>query len=268
MLVDTHCHLNMIIKETFDVPLRENEFPLAKNIINAALEKNVSKILNVGTSLVESINCIELAKRFPNVWATVGIHPNDLTEFWQQDIAKLKKYLANKQENKIVGIGECGMDFHYKGYNIQRQRDGFRAQIELALEYNLPLSIHTRTAPQETLQALDEYIKDGITGVIHCFSEGFDFAKQVIDWGFVLGIGGTSTYPKNELLREIIKHFSLENIILETDAPFLPIQKMRGKKNHPEYIYDIAQYIAELKNSTLDQVATQTNANVAKIFQI
>lgn len=268
MLVDTHCHLNMVIKEKFDTPLIESEYPLAENIINQASIKNVTKIINVGTSLIESINCIDLAKRFNNVWATVGIHPNDLTKDWQSDLNELKKYLNQKEENKIIGIGECGMDFYYEGYDIQRQRDGFRAQIELALEHNLPLSIHTRVAPDETLAALEEYVTDGITGVIHCFSEGFDFAKQVIDWGFVLGIGGTVTYPKNETLREIVKTFNLENIILETDSPFLPIQKMRGKKNYPEYIYEIAQYIAELKNTSLDQVATQTTTNVTKMFQI
>ena len=242
--------------------------PLAKNIINAASEKDVNKIINVGTSLIESINCIKLSEQFDNVWATVGIHPNDLTENWKSDLSKLETYLKNKNENKIVGIGECGMDFYYKGYNTQRQRDGFRAQIELSLKYSLPLSVHTRVAPEETLRALEEYANDGINGVIHCFSEGLDFAETVINWGFVLGIGGTVTYPRNKELRQIVETVELKNIILETDAPFLPIQKMRGKQNLPEYIYDIAQYVADLKNCTLEQVATQTTANVDRIFKI
>lgn len=268
MLSDTHCHLNIITKEKFDIALTPNDFSLMPAILEAALQKNVTKIINVGTSLIESINCIAIAKKFPQVWATVGIHPNDLTDNWQKEISQLKTYLDQKEANKIVGIGECGLDFYYPGYNFARQRDGLRAQIELALEYNLPLSIHTRVAPQETLRILDEYIKNKITGVIHCFSEDASFAQQVIKWGFVLGIGGIITYPKNNDLREIVKSISLNDFVLETDAPFLPIQKMRGKTNYPEYIYDIALYISELKNCSLDDLASSTNASVKKIFQI
>lgn len=268
MLVDTHCHLNMLVKEQFDVPLKGPEFAGIPEILTLAEQKNVNKIINVGTSLVESLNCIEIAKKFAPVWATVGIHPNDLTDTWQSELKELVKYLKEKAHYKIIGIGECGMDFHYEGYNLHRQQDGFRAQIELALRYNLPLSVHTRSAPQETLKILEEYIKDGITGIIHCFSEDRSFAQIATSWGFALGIGGTITYPKNELLREVVKTASLEQIVLETDAPFLPIQKMRGKKNYPEYIFDIAQYVAELKNCSFEQVAAQTTANVAKIFQI
>lgn len=269
MLTDTHCHLNILTKEKFDVLLDDRDYANILPIIAAADQKQVTKIINVGTSLVESLNCIEIAKRFPAVcWAIVGIHPNDLTTEWHTDLNKLKPFLDHKQENKIIGIGECGLDFYYEGYNLDRQRDGFRAQIELALTYNLPLSIHTRVAPQETLKIIDEYVKNDISGVIHCFSEDLSFAEQVIDWGFVLGIGGTITYPKNEHLRKIVQKISLDNIILETDAPFLPIQSRRGKINYPEYIYDIAQYISVLKSCSPAQVMLATNANVKKIFQI
>jgi TatD DNase family protein len=268
MLTDTHCHLNILAKEKFDVLLQEHDYQAIPNIINAASQKKVSQIINVGTSLVESLNCIELAKRFANVWATVGIHPNDLTNDWQADLKKLKPYLDHKQEFKIVGIGECGLDFYYEGYNFNQQRDGFRAQIELALKYNLPLSVHTRVAPQETLQILDEYVKNNVTGVIHCFSENLDFARQVIAWGFVLGIGGIITYPKNDDLRQIVQTISLNDFVLETDSPYLPIQTRRGKTNYPEYIYDIALYISTLKNCSIEQLANATNANVKKIFQI
>lgn len=268
MLTDTHCHLNILAKEKFDVLLQENDYQSLPHIIDQANQKNVSKIINVGTSLIESLNCIELAKRFSHVWATVGIHPNDLTNDWQSEIKKLKPYLEQKQDYKIVAIGECGLDFYYEGYNFNRQRDGFRAQIELALNYNLPLSVHTRVAPQETLQILEEYVKNNVTGVIHCFSENLDFAKQVIEWGFVLGIGGIVTYPKNNYLREIVQAISLNDFVLETDSPYLPIQKMRGKTNYPQYIYDIALYLSELKNCTISQITSATNANVKKIFQI
>lgn len=268
MLTDTHCHLNIITKEKFDVALNENNFSYMPAIIKRAQEKNVTKIINVATSFVESLNSIEIAKKFEYIWATVGIHPNDLTQDWQTELKKLKKYLDHKDTNKIIAIGECGMDFYYEGYNLQRQKDGFRAQIELALEYNLPICVHTRVAPQETLRILDEYIKNDLRGVIHCFSEDLSFAKQVIEWGFVLGIGGIITYPKNAYLRDIIAQISLNDFVLETDSPFLPIQTMRGKTNYPEYIHDIASYIADLRNCSLDQLAQATDANVKKIFQI
>jgi len=268
MLSDTHCHLNILAKEKFDVAMTPDNLACIPQILNRAQQKEVTKIINVATSFIESLNSIEIAKKFPQVWATVGIHPNDLTTNWRAEIKDLKKYLDQKTINKIIGIGECGLDFYYPGYNFQEQSDGFRAQIELALEYNLPLSIHTRVAPQETLKILDEYTKNNLTGVIHCFSEDWEFAKTVISWGFVLGIGGIITYPKNNYLRDIIKNIRLSDFVLETDSPFLPIQKMRGKTNYPEYIYDIALYISELKNCSLNELANATNANVKKIFQI
>ena len=268
MLSDTHCHLNIICKEQFDVALTEQDFLKIPAILQAAQEKNVTKIINVATSYIESLNCIALAKKFANVWATIGIHPNDLNQDWQTELKKLSTFLDHKTDHKIVAIGECGLDFYYAGYNFEKQRDAFRAQIELALNYELPLSVHTRVAPQETLKILDEYVKNQSKGVIHCFSEDLSFAKQVIDWGFVLGIGGIITYPKNNALREIVQQISLQDFILETDSPFLPIQKMRGKINYPEYIYDIALFISELKNCSLLDLTNGTNQTVKKIFKI
>lgn len=268
MLTDTHCHLNILAKEKFDILLQAQDYENIPNIIQAAQAKNVSKIINVGTSLIESLNCIAIAKKFPTVWATVGIHPNDLTNNWQSDLKQLESYLKHKEQNKIVGIGECGLDFYYEGYDFNRQRDGFRAQIELSLKYQLPLSIHTRVAPDETLKVLEEYVKNDLTGVIHCFSENLDFAKQVIKWNFVLGIGGIITYPKNQALREIVQNITLNDFVLETDSPYLPIQTRRGKINYPEYIYEIALYISNLKNCSFNDISSATDHNVKKIFQI
>lgn len=268
MLIDTHCHINNMVNPEFDVPLEKTHYPNAQLIVDLAASKEVNKIINVGTSLVESLNCIALAQHFSQVYATVGIHPNDLNENWQKELKEFDKYLNQKENYKVIGIGECGMDFHYPNYHQQRQTDGFKAQIELALKYELPLSVHTRNAPQETLRILEEYIKNGVTGVIHCFSEGLDFAKIVTDWGFVMGIGGAVTYPKNNYLREVVIQNKLENIVLETDAPFLPIQAMRGKQNHPVHIHDIAQYIANLKQISLTEVAQVTSSNVHRIFKI
>ncbi|MBA3954132.1 TatD family hydrolase [Candidatus Dependentiae bacterium] len=267
MLIDTHCHINIMTKESFDTVLLPHDYQLAQQIIADAKKEEVFIIFNVGTSLIESINCIELAKKFPEIYAVVGIHPNDLSHEWRSDIAQLKKFIIAKNENKIVAIGECGLDFHYPDYDLTRQQDAFKVQIELALEHDLPLVIHTRDAGDETLRALETFKDSNLRGVIHCFSEGLVFAQDAINLGFVLGIGGTITYPKNTHLRQVVTTVGLDHIILETDAPYLPPQSLRGKKNSPKNIRVIANYIAELLETDLQTVADATTNTVKKIFK-
>lgn len=265
-LVDTHCHINMMVKKEFDVPLTQNEIAQAKNIIDQAHARGVQTIFNVGTSLEESHNCILLAQHYQQVYAIIGIHPNDATDTWSHDIRTFKTWLKKKDEHKIIGIGECGLDRHYPDYHAQRQKDVFKAQIELALEHHLPIVVHTRDAADETLRVLEEYKDNNLRGIIHCFSEDQFFADQTIAWGFVLGIGGTLTYPKNTILRSVFSTVPLSKIVLETDAPFLPPQAFRGQKNHPLHIKDIAQFLAELRGTTLEVIAQETTKNVRVIF--
>lgn len=268
MLVDTHAHINMMVKKTFDTIMSPEELADAQVVVDQAKQSQVNRIINVGTSVPESTNCILLAQKFPEVFAAVGIHPNDLNDNWKTQLSDIKKMLAHKEENKIVGIGECGLDFHYPDYSVQRQKDAFKAQIEMALEHDLALVVHTRSAAEETLRSLEEYKHQIERGIIHCFSEQADFANQVIEWGFAIGIGGIITYPKNNYLREIVKQVSLESIVLETDAPFLPIQEMRGKQNAPAYIQQIAQYIAQLRNQSLEVISTITTQRAVQIFNL
>lgn len=265
MLIDTHCHINMMIKKEFDIPLKESELPRAAEIIQEANAENVSLIVNVGTRRVENENCILLAQKFPNVFATVGIHPNDSDE-WQEDLKAMKKSVAQKDILKIVGIGECGMDRHYPDHNLIRQRDAFKAQIELALENDLALVVHSRDAYDETLTILEEYKNNINRAVMHCFSYDQSFAEIVTSWNFMLGIGGTATYPKNNELRAIIERIDIKHIVLETDAPFLPVQTMRGKPNHPKYIKTIAEYIAQLRNESFEYIAQHTTKNARELF--
>ncbi len=267
-LIDTHCHLNLLVDYSFDKPLTEQDLANAQAILDQAAQSDVTRILNVGTSLIESFNSIELAKRYKEIYASIGIHPNDLTDTWQDDLNQLTELLKNKEELKITAIGECGLDKHYPEYNLPRQKEAFRKQIELSLVYDLSLVIHTRDAGPETLELLAEYKDKGMRGTIHCFSEDLAFAKQAISYGFVLGIGGTITYPKNDHLREVVKTVGLDHIILETDAPFLPPQIIRGKKNHPKYIKTIAEYIAQLLEVPLEEVAQKTTKNAMKLFNL
>ena len=268
MLVDTHCHINMMIKKKFDVPLHDEQLPQAQKIIDEAAKYDVTRIINVGTSLIESQNCVTLAKQFDSVYATVGLHPNDCTENWRNDFEQIKKLVIDKKGNNIVGIGECGIDRHYPNYNLQRQIDAFKAQIEFALEHDLALVVHSRDAADETVKILEEYHHDIQRGIMHCFSYDQPIADQVIAMGFVLGIGGTLTYPKNNVLHTIAQTISLKNIILETDAPFLPPQVIRGKQNHPKHIKTVAEFLAELRDISFEEVAQQTTDTALKTFAI
>lgn len=271
MLIDTHSHVNMMVKKSFDQLLTQQEIIDAKYIINAAGQEGVTTLINVGTSLIESINCVDLARQYDVCFAAIGIHPNDCTPAWQADLEDMKsRWFKDHQykQEKIIGIGEIGLDKHYPDYDLPRQIDAFKAQIELALKYTLPIIVHTRDAAQETLQVLHEYKETNLRGIIHCFSEDLEFAQKVIDLGFVLGIGGTITYPKNEMLRTVVKTVPLSKIVLETDAPFLPPQSMRGKQNSPANIRLIAQYVADLRGETIEQVAQVTTATVKELFTI
>lgn len=268
MLVDTHCHMNLMIKKNFDTLLTDQELANAQSIINTAHAHDVFRIINIGTNIIESMNCISLAQKHQYVYATVGIHPTDCTSEWRTDLKELTKLLCNKKENKIVGIGEVGIDRYHKPFDLERQQDAFRAQIELALYHDLALVIHSRDAAQETLAILHEYKNDLSRGIFHCFSYQEDIAQEVINISFALGIGGTITYPKNEFLRKIVLEVSLDSIVLETDAPFLPPQIIRGKENHPLYIQTIAEYIAQLKTVPYKEIAEKTSANAMRIFNI
>jgi len=278
MLVDTHCHLNTIVKKEFDIPLKPGDFDKAAEIINEASADSVTILLNVGTSLEESLNSYALAQRFIDVYAAVGIHPTDLKDDWKKELNQITNLItciperdsdgASKagKQNKIVAIGECGIDL-YHTQNLAEQEEAFKRQIDLALEHDLGLVVHSRNAPDETLNVLSQVKNSNLRGVIHCFSYDLTLAKEFIKLGFVLGIGGTITYPKNDELRNVVTSISLTDIILETDAPFLPPQIIRGKPNHPKYIKVIAQFISGLKNLTLDEVAKQTTENAFKIFR-
>lgn len=276
MFIDTHCHLTMLVsratsKESWESSLSGELSPEDVRdltlLLGESKDSGVEKIISISTRLLDSLRTIEIAKKFDNVFATVGIHPCDCTSDWRDDFSKLEVFVKNNRENKIIGLGETGLDFYHKPFNKQRQVDAFTAHIECALENSLPVVVHIRDSADESLKILEEYKKD-LTGVAHCFSQGPDIAKILIDFGFYLGFGGPITYPKNNKLRDMIKNIPLNKILLETDAPFLTPQKFRGQQNFPKYIPLIAQEIARIKDIDPEEVGRVTTDNVKKLFGV
>lgn len=268
VFIDTHCHLNMMVKKSFDTLLSPDELSVVEPIVLQANQHGVQTIINVGTSFVESINSIEIAKRNSHVYATIGIHPTDCTPSWKKELSDLAQLLKQKKELKIAGIGECGLDFYHPNFDVKRQQDAFKAQIELSLEHDIALVVHSRDAYQETLKVLEEYKNQISRGIIHCFSYDLIFATTVVEWGFTIGLGGAITYPKNGILRTVADAVPLTNIVLETDAPFLPPQVIRGKQNHPQQIVTIAQFIADIRTEPLALIAQTTTQTAQRIFNL
>lgn len=269
MLVDTHAHIPLIINmSSLDVTTADSM--LVHTMLQEAQQKNVRQIVTIGTMYSDSMQNVALARAFTDVYATIGIHPTEITEQFAEHIAIFRALITreNAAHNKIVAIGECGVDLYHKKSSLVEQQDVFRVQIELALEHDLSVVIHSRDAADETLRCLDEFKDSKLRGVIHCFSYDSSIAREFLQRGFVLGIGGTVTYPKNELLRDIMRQITLDDFILETDAPFLAPQPWRGKKNHPQYVAYLAEYIAELRATTTEEVATATTRTAQKIFAL
>lgn len=266
MFVDTHCHIGMMVLDQADQNLTEKDFALIDEIIASTQQEHVDIMVNIGASVIETNNSLALAKRYRQIFATVGIHPCDCGDTWLQDLKNMEKFLKEKEKYKVVGIGESGLDFYHKPFNKSRQEDAFKVHIELALTYDLPLVVHAREASDEALKLLEPYVKQGLRGVLHCFSHPAYVAQQVLTWGFYIGIDGHITYPKNNELRDIIKHVSLDRLLLETDAPFLPPQQFRGKQNSPAYIPLIAKYIADLREVTVEELERQTTINAFALF--
>ncbi len=275
MLIDTHCHMNLMFRDyttkkiTTPTPLSASEIATCTTILTAAAQQNVTKIINIGTDHVESLTCIDIARHFSNCYATIGLHPTDATEQWQTTIAAFNTLLQQKKDLKIVGIGECGVDAYHANYQPKLQQEVFVAQIALASTYNVPLVIHSRNADKETYDILYAHRNEpNFKGVIHCFSATTAYAKKYIDLGFALGFGGTVTYPKNEELRTTVKTIPLETILLETDAPFLAPQSIRGKQNSPAEIATIAHYIASIRQESYEKIAATTTHTALQLFAL
>ena len=239
MWIDSHAHLEM---EAFD--------PDRPQVIERAFEQGIKRIITIGTDLDSSRKALALAKAYPDIWATVGVHPHDAASFNPEILPQLTAWPI-----RVVAIGEIGLDF-YRNLSPQKaQKETFRQLIQLAREVALPIIIHDREAHEEVLTILREERAEEIGGVFHCFSGDWEMAKQCLDLNFFLSITGAVTYKKGSVLEEVVRQAPIESLLLETDAPYLAPHPFRGKRNEPGYLVHTAEHVARLRGITLAELS-------------
>ena len=251
-MVDTHAHL---YDEQFDLDLNE--------VITRAKDSGVGRILlpNIDAQTVQPM--LEVCRQYSaRCFPMLGLHPTSVNEDFEQQLEVIASYFDHTE---IVAIGEIGIDLYWDKQYIAQQLEAFRIQIGWAKKYKLPLSIHCRKSYNEIISVLKKEQDGSLTGVFHCFPGNIRQAEEVIELGFMLGIGGVVTY-KNAEMATVVQHVDIEHILTETDAPYLPPVPYRGKRNESAYLFHIVHKISELKSMSFHDVADVTNANAERIF--
>lgn len=250
MFIDTHCHISKEYYEDID------------NLINECNSNDVKTLIISGCDKNSVIEGLEIIKKYPNIYMTIGFHPSEANITNDNDLGWLEDLL--KTNNKIIGVGEIGLDYYWVKDNKEEQRSLFEKQLEIATRLNLPVVIHSREATQETFDILKKY---KLKGIIHCYSGSLEMAKEYIKLGYKIGIGGVLTF-KNSNLKEVVKEINIKDITLETDSPYLAPEPYRGKQNSPQYIPIIASKIAELKEIDLEIVKEVTTKTTISLFDL
>ena len=251
-MIDTHCHLYL---EEFKTDITD--------VIKRAEAEGVNKFYLPAIDSAETENIFLLEKKFPGkCFAMMGLHPCSVKANYLIEISLVEEWLSKR---KFAAVGEIGLDFYWDKTFIEQQFEALRIQIGLSLQYNLPIVIHTRNAMQETIDVVKEFVPKGVRGIFHCFGGSYQNAKEIIDAGFYLGIGGVLTYKKSGLA-EVLEKIDLQHIVLETDSPYLTPVPFRGKRNESSYLKFVAEKLAQIKNVPVEEVAAITTANAEKIF--
>ncbi|MBQ7032015.1 MAG: TatD family hydrolase [Bacilli bacterium] len=249
MFTDSHCHLYDEYYDNLD------------NILKISEDNKVNRFINNGCDSKTNKEVLDKVSKYKNMYGTIGIHPEYVDNYTDEDILFIKSNLNNK---KIIAIGEIGLDYHYTKENKDKQIELFESQLKLAEASNMPVIIHSREATLDTINTLKKY---NVRGVIHSFSGSLETAKQYMKMGFLIGVNGVITF-KNANLKDVIKEIPLEHLVLETDSPYLTPEPFRGKQNYPGHILDIAKYVSELKDISLEELSNITNKNLNKLFNI
>ncbi len=253
MLVDSHCHLE------YDSFAEDFAAMMAR-----ASAAGVDTMLTIGTTLSGFEQVRAIAEAHENVWCTVGVHPHEAEP---EGVDKPDRLIELSAHERVVGIGESGLDYYYEHSPREAQRTNFRAHIDAARQSELPLIVHTRDAERETMDILeDEYAKGAFGGVIHCFSASQTLATRALELGFLISFSGIVTFRKAEEVQEVARTTPLERILVETDAPYLAPMPNRGKRNEPAFVSDTAAFVAKLRGIETDALARATTDNFYRLF--
>lgn len=254
MLVDSHCHLDRVDLEPYD-----NDF---NRFISQTLESGVEHMLCVSIDLESWPAMVSLIEEYPQITMSVGVHPNDRDR--REPSAEELIELSNKP--KVVAIGETGLDYFRSDGDLDWQRVRFRTHIMAAKGCGKPLIIHTRAAKADTIEIMREEGAEVAGGVMHCFTEDWPMAKQALDLGFYISFSGIITFKNAADLRDVVKQVPMEQLLIETDSPYLAPVPYRGKSNQPRYVKQVAECVADLKGMTVAAVAEQTKQNFFRCF--
>ncbi len=252
MLIDSHAHLEM---PEFRKDLDE--------VVQRAKDAGVETIFTVGTERKDWNRVLEITRRYPSVYAILGVHPHNAQEIDEHTYSALTRLC---QDERVRAYGEIGLDFYRNLSPREIQLKRFREQIGLARALRLPIVIHDRDAHQETLEILKSEKAEELGGIIHCFSGDYRMAKECIDMGFAISVPGSITFKNAGPFQEVVRKLPLESLLVETDAPYLTPVPFRGKRNEPSYVRYTAQKVAELKNLPLEKVAEVTTANALRVY--
>ena len=252
-MLDTHCHLN------------DNQFNCdVDQIVSNFLSAGVEKAICVGCDTISNKKAHEIAQKYESVYYTVGFHPDDCNKF---DEKELIEYL-NKNDKKLVAIGEIGLDYFHNKENKEDQKRVFEAQISLAKQYKLPIVIHCRDAYGDTLEILKQYAPFEYGAVMHCYSGSWDFAKELLKLGVKFSFTGTVTYKNAKNVQEVAKNLPSDTFFFETDSPYLTPTPYRGKRNEPKYVVEIAKFVADLRNISFEELVKMADKTAKKFFKI
>lgn len=252
-LIDSHCHLNYE-----GLADRQNE------VLQTARDRGVAGFLNISTRQREWNDVVAVAEREPDVWASIGIHPHEADAHPDLGAAAL---VEAADHSRVIAIGECGLDYYYDKSDRAAQRERFQAHIEAARETGMPLVIHTREAEEDTAEILTAAVRErGVTGVLHCFTGSAELARKGLDLGFYISLSGIVTFKNAADLQETAKWLPADQMLVETDSPFLAPVPHRGQKCEPAFVADTAAFVADLRGESIEELAIRTTANFFRLF--
>ena len=252
-LIDSHCHLNY-----------EGLVERQDEVLDNARQRGVSGFLNISTRQREWSDIISAAERHSDVWASVGVHPHEADAHPDLGASAL---VEGTEHPRVIAIGECGLDYYYDKSDRDAQRERFHAHIDAARETGLPLIVHTRDAEEDTAQILEEAVSQGgVTGVLHCFTGSAELARKALDLGFYISLSGIVTFKNARDLQETAKWIPPDQMLVETDAPFLAPVPHRGQKCEPAFVADTAAFVADLRGEDVEALGEATTANFFKLF--